>query len=164
MIPPVKLAPHAYDDLAPGMAFRSGPRSVSRADIADFARLSGDHTRLHSDDAYAAGTPFGGVVAHGALNLAVATGLAWASGLFEGTVLAVVSMDIAFERPVYPGDAVTLELRVARLDARPRADRGRASFDVSLENQHGRRVLSGTWTLLLRRRGLPAGGPRGPVD
>jgi len=148
----VKLAPHAYDDLAPGMAFRSGPRQVTRADIADFARLSGDHTRLHSDDAYAAGTPFGGVVAHGALNLAVATGLAWACGLFEGTVLAVVSMDISFDRPVFPGDSVTLQLRVSRLDERPRADRGRVTFEVALENQAGKRVLTGAWTLLLRRQ------------
>jgi acyl dehydratase len=164
MIPPVKLAPHAYDDLAPGMAFRSGPRQVTRADIADFARLSGDHTRLHSDDAYAAGTPFGGVVAHGALNLAVATGLAWASGLFEGTVLAVVSMDIAFERPVFPGDSVTLLLRVSRLDPRPRQDRGRVAFEVDLENQAGKRVLSGTWSLLLRRQPVPGPGRTAPPD
>ncbi len=152
MIPRVKQAPHAFEDLAPGMAFRSGPRRITRADIADFARLSGDHTRLHSDDAYAASTPFGGVVAHGALNLAAATGLAYASGVFEGTVLAVRSMTIDFERPVFPGDALTLCLQVRELDPRPRPDRGRVTFEVEVENQDGKRVLTGAWTLLLRRR------------
>jgi hypothetical protein len=39
---------------------------------------------LHCDDGYAATTPFGSVVSHGALNVAAATGLAYRCGLFEG--------------------------------------------------------------------------------
>jgi len=147
----------------PGQLFESGPRRVSRADIAAFAELSGDRTALHSDDAYAADTPFGRVVAHGALNLSVATGLAWACGAFEGTVLAVIGMNIRFDRPVFPDDELTLRFKVREQDRRPKPDRGRVVFDVEVLNQHGRCVLSGDWTLLLRR--APAADPPGaPPD
>lgn len=151
----MSYAPHVYEDFAEGQVFREGPRSVSRADIAAFASISGDHTALHNDDAYAATTPFGGVVAHGVLNLAIGTGLAYASRLLDGTVLAVVSVACAFDRPVFPGDQLTLQLAVQRLDPRPRPDRGRVTFGVALENQHGKRVLSGEWVLLVRRRSAP---------
>jgi 3-hydroxybutyryl-CoA dehydratase len=149
--PGVSGRPHSFDDLEPGLSFEAGPRRITRADIDDFSRLSGDRTALHVDEAYAATTPFGRVVAHGALNLAVATGLAYSAGIFEGTVLAVESMRIRFERPVYPGDEVRLRLTVASRDEKPRPERGKVSFDVELVNQDGRVVLSGSWTLVVRR-------------
>ena len=74
---PLAHTPRTYDDLTVGEVFRSQARRVSRQDIQDFARLSGDHTALHTDDDYAATTPFGSIVAHGVLNLAIATGLAY---------------------------------------------------------------------------------------
>jgi len=130
---------------------------VSRADIADFARLSGDHTALHTDDEYAATTPLKGLVAHGALTLAIATGLAYEMGIFEGMVLAFRGLSSDYERPVRPGDQLTLSLLVAELDAQPRPDRGRVSLAAALENQTGRRVLSGTWRLLVRRETVDLG-------
>ena len=140
-----------FEDLQPGQTFSSGPRTIERAQIDAFTALSGDRTALHSDEAYARTTPFGGLVAHGALVLAVGTGLAFEIGIFEGTVLAIRSMDIRFDRPVYPGDAVTLKLEVMSKDPRPRADRGRVTFSVELWNEHGKPTMSGTWVLLMRR-------------
>ena len=147
----VPLRPHTYDDLVPGLRFDQGPRAISRADIDAFTSVSGDRTALHSDDAYAATTPFGRVIAHGVLNLAVATGLAYESGVFEGTVLAIRGMEIRFDRPVFAGDEVWLHVRVLEREQRPRTDRGRVTFDVELRNQAGRVVLSGTWKVLMRR-------------
>lgn len=151
MIWSMQETPRSFDELRVGEAYRCGPRRISRADIQDFARLSGDLTALHTDDAYAATTPFGGIVAHGVLNLAVATGLAYELGVFEGTVLAVRSTEARYDRPVFPDDELTLELEVAELEPNPRPGRGRADFHVRLRNQHGKIVLSGRWTLLLRR-------------
>ncbi|MHC4821215.1 MAG: MaoC/PaaZ C-terminal domain-containing protein [Planctomycetota bacterium] len=144
-------APQSFDDLNVGTAFTAGPREITRTDIDDFTRISGDRTALHSDDAYASTTPFGGVVAHGALSLAVATGLAYQTGIFEGTVLAVRQMDVRFDRPVFPGDSLDLVLTVVERDEKPRPDRGRVRFEVNLRNQDGRTVLSGRWTLVMRR-------------
>ena len=140
-----------FDDLQPGQTFSAGPRTIERAEIDAFAALSGDRTALHSDEAYARTTPFGGLVAHGALVLAVGTGLAFDVGIFEGTVLAIRSMDIRFDRPVFPGDALTLKLAVVSKDPQPRVDRGRVSFSVQLWNEHGKPTMSGTWVLVMRR-------------
>jgi acyl dehydratase len=147
--------PLHFDDFEPGQAFSSAPRTITRADIDAFTTLSGDHTALHSDDAYAATTPLGGVVAHGALVLSVATGLAYELGIFEGTVLAVRSMIVAFERPVRPGEAVILTVTVVDRDQRPRPDRGRVTFGVDLRNPAGKTAMSGSWTLLIRRAARP---------
>jgi acyl dehydratase len=149
---PMPHMPRTFDDLTVGEVFRSRARRVSRQDIQDFARLSGDYTALHTDDDYAATTHFGSVVSHGVLNLAIATGLSYELGIFEGTVLAVRSTQATYERPVRPDDELTLELEVSALEPNPRPGRGRADFQTRLINQDGRRVLGGTWTLLLRRR------------
>jgi acyl dehydratase len=143
--------PRTFDELSIGTAFVAGPREITRENIDDFTRLSGDRTALHSDDSYAATTPFGGVVAHGALTLGVATGLAYETAIFEGTVLAVRRMDVRFDRPVFPGDRVELTLTVTAIDEHPRPDRGQVQFGVQLQNQAARTVLSGQWTLLMRR-------------
>ena len=144
-----------FDDFDPGQTFSSAPRRITRLDIDAFTSLSGDHTALHNDDAYAATTPLGGIVAHGALVLSVATGLAYALGIFEGSVLAVRSMDVAFDRPVRPDDSVTLTLTVADRDLRPRPDRGWVRFGVDLRNPAGKTAMSGAWTLLIRRGQRP---------
>jgi acyl dehydratase len=141
-----------FEDLQPGRRIESGPRPLTRQDIDDFARLSGDRTALHTDEAYAASTSFGGLVAHGALVLAVATGLAYESSAFEGTVLAVRSMQLSFQRPVRPGDALTLGLTVSSREEAPRGDRGRVTLGVDVLNQDGRVVLSGSWAMVIRRR------------
>lgn len=151
-----------FDDLEPGQAFTSGPRTISRADIDAFTTVSGDRTGLHCDEAYARTTPFGGVIAHGALVLAAATGLAYELGIFEGTVLAVRSMEVRFDRPVFPGDSLNLSLHVASKDGRPHPDRGRVGFVVEVTNQDGRATLTGTWSLVMRRRAGPPAPP--PAD
>ncbi len=147
----MKYAPHTFDQLELETEFEVGPRVVSRGDIDAFTAVSGDKTALHTDADYAATTPLGGLVAHGVLNLAVATGLAYELGIFEGTVLAIRGMDVSYDRPVYPGDSLTLALTVLELDTRPRPDRARAAFAIRLRNQHGKTVLSGTWRVLMRR-------------
>jgi acyl dehydratase len=148
-----------FEDLQPGQTFSVGPRAIQRAEIDAFTELSGDRTALHSDEAYARTTPFGGLVAHGTLVVAVATGLAYELGIFEGTVLAIRSMDNRFDRPVFPGDSVSLHLEVLSKDPRPRADRGRVSFSVEVKNQHGKPTLSGNWELVMRRSPEPPTPP-----
>jgi len=152
----VSYQPHRFEDFAPGQVFEFGKRRITREDIAAFAEVSDDHTALHCDDEYAATTPFGSVVSHGALNVAAATGLAYRCGLFEGTVLAVLSLETRFDRPVFPGDDLSLIMTVRDVDPRPRPDRGRVTFQVDMLNQAGKKVASGDWTLLLRRAGVPA--------
>ncbi|MCZ6646434.1 MAG: MaoC/PaaZ C-terminal domain-containing protein, partial [SAR324 cluster bacterium] len=47
-------------------------RTITEADIVAFAGLSGDYNLVHTDETFAAGTPFGTRIAHGPLGLSVA--------------------------------------------------------------------------------------------
>lgn len=149
--------PRHLDDLSPGDRFEAGATVVAQADIDAFAELSGDRTALHTDPDYARTTPHEGIIAHGALVLAIATGHAYEIGVFEGTILAVRSMEVAFLRPVRPGDALTTHFEVVEVEADPPVDRGSATFRVDVRNQGGRRVLKGRWDMLMRRRSPPGG-------
>ncbi len=141
-----------FEDFVPGRVFEGGERTVSAADIAAFAALSGDHNRLHLDEDYARSTPFGGCIAHGVLGLAVATGLLAQLGLTEGTLVALVGVSWRFVAPIRPGDRLGLRVRVAAARELPGRDRGLVTFTAGLANQDGAVVQEGELVELIRRR------------
>ena len=89
-------------------------RTVTPADLADFAEVSGDRNPLHMDEAYAEATPFRGRVAHGMLLGA------WISALLgdrlPGPGAIYVSQSLSFRRPVRIGDEVLTRAEVAEVD------------------------------------------------
>ena len=89
-------------------------RTVTDADIAGFADVSGDHNPVHLDEAFARTTPFGGRVAHGMLSAA------WISALIAGELPGPGSIylqqTLSFRRPVRPGDEVAVRVAVTHLD------------------------------------------------
>ncbi|MDE3156785.1 MAG: MaoC family dehydratase N-terminal domain-containing protein, partial [Acidobacteriota bacterium] len=93
-----------FEDFTSGRRFETPGRLVTDEDIAAFAAVSGDRNPLHVDEAYAKTTAFGGRVAHGALGLAVATGLFSQLGITAGTLVALVGVDWNFRAPIRPGD------------------------------------------------------------
>ena len=141
-----------FDQLELGQAFVSPARTITEADVVHFAGISGDFNPMHTDQEFAAGTVFGGRIAHGLLVQSVASGLAWQLGIFEGTIAALKEMVIRFQSPVMPGDTVHLELLVAEKDPEPTARRGWVRFDASVRNQRGDAVIGGSWTTLMHRR------------
>ena len=56
---------YTFDELSIGQG-ATIKRTLTDADIAGFAAVSGDLNPTHLDEAYARGTSFGGCVAHGA--------------------------------------------------------------------------------------------------
>jgi len=141
-----------FDELTEGEPFTSAPRTVGGADIDTFVRLTGDDNRLHTDDAFAREAGFKGRIAHGALVVSIATGLAWSTGLLTDTTLAFRTIESwKFSLPVYPGDAVSLRGRVA--EKRPlRHGTGLVRFDLEVVNQHGEVVGGGALRMLMRSR------------
>lgn len=140
-----------FEQLDLGAVYRSPARTVTEADVVHFAGLSGDFNPLHTDATFAAGTPFGGRIAHGMLVAAMATGMANWTGIFEGTTLALMEQVIQYKGPVRFGDTVHLELTVAEKKETSKADRGIVFFDTQVLNQDGQTVQAGRWTLMMRR-------------
>jgi acyl dehydratase len=145
-----------FEELAEGETFESPARRVTEADIDAFIRLTGDDNRLHTDDAFAREAGFERRIAHGALVVSLATGLAWQSGILVDTTLAFRSIDNwKFSLPVLPGDDVALRGRIAETRPIPRAKAGLVRFDLEVVNQAGQVVSTGSLRMLMRMRPVP---------
>lgn len=150
---------YVFEDLVPGRQFDAGRRVVSAADIAAFAALSGDRNPLHVEGEEAERGAFGGQVAHGALGVAIGTGLISEAGLTRGVLVALLELRWKFVAPILPGDAV--HARVSVLERRPtkRDDRGIVRFAIDLRNQRNELVQEGELTELIARRAATSEAP-----
>lgn len=142
-----------FEQLEVGQEVQSAERTITEADILDFAHLSGDHNPLHVDAEYARHTLFGERIAHGLLGLSVASGLAWQTGLLEGTAEALVSVDWKFRAPIRIGDTVRLRMEIAQKKEMPHLKGGLITVSATLLNQRDEVAQKGTWTVLVRSRG-----------
>ncbi len=134
-----------------GDTFTSQARTVTEADVVNFAGLSGDFNPLHTDADFGRTTPFGERIAHGMLIAAIATGMANWTGIFEGTTLALMEQVIQYKGAVKFGDTVHLELRVAEKKETSKLDRGVIVFETHVCNQDNKAVVEGKWTLMMKR-------------
>lgn len=144
-----------FEDFEVGDRWVSAEHRVGAGDVADFARITGDANPLHLDPAAAEAAGLPGTPVHGLLGAALATGLLSPLGLFDGTVVALVSLDRwRFERVLRVGDPVRSRMTVLEL----RPSRGRPQLGVlrrSLEliDDGDRTILGGEATMLVKRRG-----------
>ncbi|MGN6379218.1 MAG: MaoC family dehydratase [Gaiellales bacterium] len=92
---------------------------VSEQTIEDFAAACGDRNPLHFDDEFAAGTRFGGRIAHGMLTAGFISALLGNDLPGPGSVY--LGQELRFRAPVRPGDDVRCEVVVAEVDGRGRA-------------------------------------------
>jgi acyl dehydratase len=137
-----------------GDTWISGRRTVTEADIVNFAGISGDFNPLHTDAVFAAGTAFGERVAHGALVLAIATGLRQQMGLFEGTLKALVEIRAwRFVAPVFAGDTLHATTTISAARETTKGDSGLISQRVEVINQRDEVVQHGELVALVRVRG-----------
>jgi acyl dehydratase len=140
-----------FDEFHVGDTFTSQARTVTEADVVNFAGLSGDFNPLHTDAEFGKATPFGGRIAHGLLVAAMASGMANWTGIFEGTTIALMEQLIQYKGPVLFGDTICLQLRVAEKQETSKPDRGVVVLETQVHNQDGRPVVVGRWTLMMRR-------------
>lgn len=138
------------EDLAPGRAFVSAGRTVTEADIVNFAGLSGDYNQLHTNEEWVVEhTEFDGRIAHGLLILAISNGLQTPE-LDTLEILAFLEVQRKMRAPVYPGDTITATSTVE--DARVSASRpsaGVATLQVAVHNQRGELVQEGRDVLMV---------------
>ncbi len=141
-----------FEELPLGWSLSTKGRTITDADVVRFAGLSGDFNPLHMDAVYAANSEFKQRVAHGALGLSIATGLAYQEGFLEGTVIAFLELEWKYSLPIYLGDTIHVDLKLVELKPMPRLGGGKIVLDVKLMNQDGKAVQKGVWTLLVRSR------------
>jgi len=121
-------------ELEIGSTLRTESRTVTLEDIEHFAEFTGDNFYAHMDDEAAKASPiFGGRVAHGYLILS------FAAGLFvdpdPGPVLANTGLEsLRFLTPLYPGDAMRVELTVKSKSVRD-SEKGEVRWAVAVLNQ-----------------------------
>jgi 3-hydroxybutyryl-CoA dehydratase len=127
--------PLYFDELNVGDSWQSRARTITEADVVNFACLTGDFDPLHVDHEYARQTPFRKPIAHGLL------GLSWMAGLsttapWVKTAAFVAIRDWRFLQPAFISDTVHVVTEVAELAPRGRR-RGLVVWKRRLVNQQG---------------------------
>ena len=141
-----------FDDFEEGREFFSASRTITEADVMNFAGVSGDFNPLHTDETFAARTPVKTRIAHGMLTMAVATGLANQMGIFEGTTLALMQQTIRYKGMVRFGDTIHLVMTVKARKESKSPKRGVVTFDVLIANQDDEPIVESEWVLMMTRR------------
>lgn len=143
-----------YDAVDVGDRTVSQGRTITEADVVNFAGVSGDFNHLHTDAEAMADTSFGERIVHGALLFAVMTGLLW-QARDEATREAVVAFygvdRLRFTGPAFIGETVHVEVEVAEKEPHdhPEAS-GLVRYDATLVTADGRTVLAAELLSLLR--------------
>jgi 3-hydroxybutyryl-CoA dehydratase len=141
-----------FEDFELGQTLVTAGRTITEADIVNFAGLSGDYNQIHTDAAYAAADTFGQRIAHGLLVQSIATGLAVQSGVIEGTVLAFRELSAKFSRPVFIGDTIHVKIEITEKRALPRMGGGNVNMKFRAVNQEGKVVQRGDWIMLVKSK------------
>lgn len=139
-----------FDELRVGERLLTARRTVTEADIVNFACLSGDHFYAHMDKIAAADSLFGDRVAHGYFIVSAAAGLFVDAA--AGPVIANYGMDnLRFVEPVKIGDTIQVELTCKQKTPKPLRDpeqkpHGVVVWDIKVKNQ--RNELVATYDIL----------------
>lgn len=139
-----------FEDFVVGQKLTTETRTMTEDDIMTFARLSGDVNRIHTDAEFSKTTIFGQQVAHGLLGLSIASGLAWQTGILDGTVIAFREVnEWKFVKPVFIGDTILVELETIETKALPRIGGGSVTIVLEVKNQNAEVCHRGKWTVLM---------------
>lgn len=147
-----------FEEILPGDSLLTPRRTLTEADIVNFACLSGDHFYAHMDKIAAAESIFGERVVHGYFLISAAAGLFVDAGV--GPVIANYGMEnLRFIEPVKPGDTIQVRLTCKRKTVkRQRSAEEKATgvveWAVEIFNQHQQAVaLYSILTLVARQQG-----------
>ncbi|MFT3952902.1 MAG: MaoC family dehydratase [Piscinibacter sp.] len=121
-------------------------KTITEADLVLFSGLTGDFDPIHVNEAYAAETPFGRRIAHGALVmglLSTTASMMSRRSVERGSTATSVSLGydrIRFLKPVFIGDTLNARYTIEEIDGAS----ARARSKVEVTNQHGEACLVGT--------------------
>jgi len=135
-----------FETVNEGDTSTTGGRTITEADVVNFAGVSGDFNHLHLDDERMAESSFGERIAHGMLVLSAATGLLWQSRTEREreALVAFYGIDrLRFRAPVFFGDRVHVETEVIDTQRTPDgAGTGTVRYDLDVVKGDETTVIS----------------------
>jgi acyl dehydratase len=144
-----------WDDAVVGEQCESPPYDVTEARVMAYADLSGDHTPVHTDEAYARSTPFGTRVAHGLFGLAIADGLKTQSAMRFVPGMSL-GWEWRFVAPIMLGDTVRVRFSVgSKRESKSKPGWGIVILPSALINQRDEVVQQGEHRLMIPKRVQP---------
>lgn len=141
-----------FADIAIGQVFEV-ERSFSAQDVQAFAAVSGDHSPLHVDPAYAAGTEFGRNVVHGILLASLFSQLVGMR--VPGKHALYMGQDLTFRRPVLVDEPIRA---IAKVTAKSEAT-STLVLNTEIRSADDKVVVMGTAKVKVRdqvREAVPA--------
>ncbi len=147
-----------FEELEIGETLITHRRTISEADVVNFACISGDHFYAHLDETAAKDSFFGKRVAHGYLIISAAAGMFVDPA--PGPVIANYGMEnLRFIEPVGFGDTIQVRLTVKqkiKKDQRTPEEtpNGVVVWDVEVRNQHDKPVALYNILTLVERKGI----------
>jgi len=130
------------DELQVGQAAEMA-KTVTEADIALFARVTGDFNPVHVDAVAAAQSRFGERIAHGMLSAGFISAVI--AMRLPGPGSIYLSQTLRFTKPVRIGDTVTTRVEVVEVVAPKR----RLRLATVCRNQNGETVVEGEAVVLV---------------
>jgi len=157
MLSPSSLssAHYYWEDMEPGLVFETSSRTVTEADVVNFAGLSADYNRLHVDAEYGANVPWGARIAHGMLVASILSGLntrTVINQLLEPSLLGLLEMTYRFPKPTFIGDTIHGVIEVSRVNTTSNSRRGIVEFHRKAINQRGEVVCECEAKMMVARR------------
>jgi oxepin-CoA hydrolase / 3-oxo-5,6-dehydrosuberyl-CoA semialdehyde dehydrogenase len=146
-----------FEDLAIGDTVVTHKRTITEADIVNFANVSWDHFYAHTDHTSLEGTPFEKPVAHGYFLLSAAAGLFVDPG--KGPVMLNYGLDeCRFLKPVYAGSTIGVRLTCKEKTLQERKDeqdipKGIVKWLVDVYDETGESVAIATILTMVRSLG-----------
>ncbi|KQV32648.1 hypothetical protein ASC97_03525 [Rhizobium sp. Root1203] len=141
-----------YEDLSEGYSIRSEPIHLTKDAIVRFASEF-DPQPFHLDEAAAANSFFGRLVASGAHTYALTMRLGVNAGVFTGNAIAGLGVDdVRFHKPVRPDSLLSALFTVKSLrESKSKPDLGIVHWLAETFDEHGVLVFSAVIKNLVRR-------------
>lgn len=147
-----------FEELEIGETLITHKRTITDADIVNFANVSWDHFYAHTDATALDGTPFKERVAHGYFVLSAAAGLFVDAA--KGPVMLNYGLEeCRFTKPVYPGMTIGVRLTVKEKVAQEKREdedytKGIVKWLVDVYDETGETVAIATILTMVKMKGI----------
>ena len=142
-----------FEDFEIGAKLFTPSRTITHTDIVNFCCLTGDFNEVHANVEYAKTTPFGDVIAHGPMVYGISGGLQYASGINEGTLIALLGIqNWELLKPVRAGDTIRMAQTVVDKRLTSSGEKGVVKVERQILNQRDEVVQKMDTTMLFKCR------------